>query len=200
MNLAGHITRTPEGDIGTRGSVYTYVLAGNGLWLEADNGLLEVRACLARKEVRGLPPAAPLLELRHGLIPPQLFSQAIEAFSARPDLEWYAAIVHDGQGYRLVLPPQKGSGGSVTYVPVPGTVVGLHSHGRMGAFFSGTDDQDDQGFLVSVVVGGLDRLVPTVKARLCIYGYHALVNLWALFAEAPRWMKEAEAPGGEWRF
>jgi hypothetical protein len=70
----------------------------------------------------------------------------------------------------------------------------------MGAFFSGTDDRDDQGFLVSVVVGKLDRLVPAAGARLCIYGYHAPVELREVLAGLAPWIKESEAPGGEWRF
>jgi PRTRC genetic system protein A len=197
VNLAGYIVRSPGGDSGTRGSAYTYVLAGDGLWLEADNGILKARACLAPVPVRGLPPAESLLELRHGRISAHLLSLAVAAFSARADLEAYAAIAWDGQSYRLVFPPQEGSCGAVTYEPVPGTVVGLHSHGRMGAFFSGTDDRDDQGFLVSVVVGKLDRLVPAAGARLCIYGYLAPADLREVFAGLPPWIEEFGEPDYE---
>jgi PRTRC genetic system protein A len=190
MRPAGYIISAPGGDIGTRGTAYTYVVAGDGLWLEADNGILKARACLAPVPVRGLPPAEPLLELRHGRIPVAVLSLAVNAFSAWAHQEAYAAIVWGELGYRVVFPPQEGTSGSVTYEPVPGTVVGLHSHGRMGAFFSGTDDRDDQGFQVSVVVGKLDRLVPAAAARLCIYGYHAPVDLRDVFLGLPPWIDE----------
>lgn len=190
MKLVDYQIHSRDGPTGERGSAYTYVLAGNGLFLEAENHLLAVRVLLAPAEVRGLLPLEPRLELRHGRIPAHLLPLAVNAFSARADQETYAAIAWDGEGYRVVFPPQVGNGGSVTYEPVPGTVVGLHSHGRMGAFFSGTDDRDDKGFQVSVVVGKLDRLVPAAVARLCLYSYYAPVDLREVFLGLLPWIEE----------
>ncbi|KKL57728.1 hypothetical protein LCGC14_2232520 [marine sediment metagenome] len=162
MNIAGYIARVPGGDIGTRGSAYTYIMAGNGLWLEAENPLLEARIQLASLPVRGLPLLKPRLELRHGKVPGQLAARALSAMSASSDREMYAAITWDGE-YRLVLPPQERGETHVTYEVPPGHVVGIHSHGRMGAYFSTLDNLDDQGFQVEVVVGKLDRLAPAVR-------------------------------------
>ncbi len=198
--LVGYIVLTRGGDIGTRGSVYTYIMAGNGLWLEAENPLLEARIQLSSLMVRGLHPLLPRLELRHGRIPAHLLSLAMDAFSARSELEGYAAIAWDGEKYELVWPAQERTATSVVYDKVPNTVVGLHSHGRMGAFFSATDDGDDLGFLLEVVVGKLDRLVPAAGVRLCIYGYHAPVELREVLAGLAPWIEEAKAPGGDWRF
>ncbi|MEK7848626.1 MAG: hypothetical protein AAB270_06855 [Chloroflexota bacterium] len=181
MSLAGYVIHTPGGDIGSRGTGYTYVLAGNGLFLEASNNLLEARLLLAQERVRGLPLIEPELRLHHGRIPAHLLALAVGVLSAQPDLETYAAIVWSGGEYRLVVPEQDQGEAHVTYQVPPGTVVGLHSHGRMGAFFSTIDDLDDQGFQVSVVLGKLGALVPDAKSRLCIYGHFGGVKLSDVF-------------------
>lgn len=50
-------------------------------------------------------------------------------------------------------------------------VCDIHSHGRAGAFFSATDDQDDAGSTkISVVFGRLDRPTPSAVARICAAG------------------------------
>ena len=177
MRLAGY--RIHDLGLGSPGDAYTYAMASNGLFLEADNGLIRARVLLATADVRGLAPLAPVLELNHGLIPPCLLAQAIAVMPA--GVEGYAAIAWDGSTYRLVVPPQEAGEAHVTYEIVPGTVVGIHGHGKMDAFFSYQDDQDDQGFQVSIVVGRLDRLLQEARARLSVYGYFAPVRLSQLF-------------------
>jgi PRTRC genetic system protein A len=191
MNLAGYIVHSPGGDLGTRGSAYTYVLAGNGLFLEAENPHLEARTHLTTVAVRGLPLLKPRLELQHGKVPGHLAALALSVMGLQPDREAFAAIAWDGNSYRLLVPPQEGNSASVVYDTVPNTVVGLHSHGRMGAFFSTFDNLDDQGFQVEIVLGHLDRLVPSALARLCVYGYYAPVDLREVFLGLPPWI-EAE--------
>ena len=194
MRPVGYIIYTPTtpvtGPLEERGMAYTYVLAGNGLFLEAENALLRARILIAPAQVRGLPALVPYLELRHGLIPGYLMDLVVSACGATPDREVYAAIAWDGQDYRVVVPPQEGSGGHVDYEVVPNTVVGIHSHGSMGAFFSGTDTRDDQGFIVSVVLGELGHLVPQARARLCLYGYFAPVKLNEVFSGPVSLMEE----------
>ena len=56
----------------------------------------------------------------------------------------------DGQ-YRYEEPEQVGTAGSLSYEPVQGHVAEFHSHGRMRAFFSATDDRDEQGFRMCAV-------------------------------------------------
>lgn len=51
-------------------------------------------------------------------------------------------------------------------------VVDVHSHGRSRAFFSPKDDQDDMGTMrLSLVVGNVDRPIPSTCMRLCMAGY-----------------------------
>lgn len=52
-------------------------------------------------------------------------------------------------------------------------VIDLHSHGAMGAFFSDTDDADDQGAVkIAGVYGCLETAAPTLLFRLCVLGLH----------------------------
>ena len=196
MKPVGYVVCTPTGTLGERGIAYTYALAGNGLWLEAENPLLRARILVAEASVRGLPALGPYLELRHGKVPCYLMELALSACAAMPDREVYVAIAWDGE-YRVVVPPQEGSGGHVDYEVVPNTVVGVHSHGSMGAFFSSRDDADDQGFIVSVVLGDLRRLVPAGRSRVAVYGYFAPVDLHEVFAGPLAWVEEKNVRGRE---
>ncbi|MFH1003493.1 MAG: Mov34/MPN/PAD-1 family protein [Chloroflexota bacterium] len=188
MRLAGYVIQGAEPGPGTG---YTYVLAGNGLFLESQNHLLAARILVAPALVRGLPALDPLLELKHGPIPGHLLALATDVMAARPDQEMYAAIIWDGANYSLRLPEQEADVGHVTYQVVPGTVADLHSHGRMGAFFSPQDDRDDQGLVVSVVLGHLDELMPQAMARLCVYGYFSPVSLAEVFDRVPSGLDDA---------
>lgn len=49
--------------------------------------------------------------------------------------------------------------------------VDIHTHGTAPAFFSETDDADDRGSVkIAIVLGNLDRPVPSIAARLCCLG------------------------------
>jgi hypothetical protein len=52
----------------------------------------------------------------------------------------------------------------------------------MGAHFSYTDDQDDQGFRVSVVIGKLNEKSAEMNMRLGVYGYHSPLSYPQVFA------------------
>jgi PRTRC genetic system protein A len=53
------------------------------------------------------------------------------------------------------------------------TLLELHSHHQMAAFFSATDTADEQGFRLYGVVGRLDsdsQHTPEIRMRMGIYG------------------------------
>lgn len=50
-------------------------------------------------------------------------------------------------------------------------VLDMHSHGRFGAFFSQTDNEDDKGEVkLSVVLGDCDKVTQSTAMRLCLMG------------------------------
>ena len=167
----GYLIQKETAAEGKPGVGMSYRLAGNGLFLEASNHLLRARLPLYQGPVRGLRDCrANALRLPQGHIPAVLFECGLEWMRMTPGEERMFAIVHREGEYRLEMPAQLGTSASCKYRPVEGAVAEFHSHGVMGAFFSPTDDRDEQGFRIYGVAGHLDRKKPAVTARLGIYG------------------------------
>src|SRR5207249_11886574 len=58
--------------------------------------------------------------------------------------------------------------------------VDLHTHGRLPAFWSSTDDADDQGIKVCGVFGDIHRATPSAAFRLAFNGhFKALPHPWS---------------------
>ena len=131
------------------------------------------RVPVAPGTVRGLAPVAEKLQLTHGPIPAQLFELGLRWFQDAPDTERFFAVRWDGDGYRLVVPPQAGTATRLAYQPPAGVVAEFHSHGSSRAFFSATDDRDEQGFRIYGVVGRLDAPRPELRLRVGVYGHFA---------------------------
>lgn len=167
--LVGYLTNTNNGREGQPGILYDYILASNGLWIEADNRLMRARVPIAEAEVRGLAPLEPKGELHYGKVPAYLFDLALNEMLKDPGQEKYIAITYDHE-YHIQIPEQKTSAGSVEYSNPDNVVLDLHSHGQMNAFFSGQDNKDEQGFKIYGVVGGLRRK-ESVGFRVGVYGY-----------------------------
>ncbi|MDP2949628.1 MAG: Mov34/MPN/PAD-1 family protein [Chloroflexota bacterium] len=185
--IVGYQVNHRDGVLGESGQAYDYIMAGNGLFVRAEKlapgGLALLRATVqvAEAPVRELAPLAPAVEFPQGK-PLELHWHAFLALAKqRPSVEVYAAVVWRDGAYHLAVPEQEGTGAHVEYQAVADTVVDMHSHGHMGAWFSTTDDADDTGFKVSVVLGRLDMLTYEVEARVSVYGYHDRVYVGDIF-------------------
>ena len=172
MRPEGYHLNTKAGPTGEPGLFYDYVMAGNGLFVRAQGPLLGAMVCIAPARVRGLMPLEEKVELTKGRIPRYIEHLAIRILTTDRYREQFLAVTWDGE-YRLEEPPQEGSRGGVTYVRLPNTVMDIHSHGDMRAFFSWTDNRDEQGLRLYMVVGRLDTLIPEIDIRLGVYGYFA---------------------------
>ncbi len=60
-------------------------------------------------------------------------------------------------------------------------LVDIHSHHSMAAFFSSTDDADDTGLSVSVVIGRIYSTRPEIICRLNGYGHHEVIPALMVF-------------------
>lgn len=174
-NNVGYLYCTEKGQVGEPGLFYDYLVAANGLFIRAQNPLLKATVCIADAHVRGLYPMRTMVELAHGKIPWHLYNLTIAAFMADASKEQYMAVVWE-DGYHLKFPPQEATGASVKYEKAPNTVLEFHSHAHMSSFFSGTDNGDEQGLGIYVVVGRLNLLIPEVNIRVGVYGYFDSMN------------------------
>ena len=172
----GHLVYHPAGLTGAHGVGYDYVLGSGGVYVQSESASLTARIMVAPCDVRGLAPVTEKVELTHGPIPARLFEVGLRWFGDDPDTERFFAVRWDGGAYRLVVPPQDGTVTSVNYRPPAGVVAEFHSHGGSRAFFSKTDDRDEQGFRIYGVAGRLDDLEPELSLRVGVYGHFAPVD------------------------
>ena len=170
----GYLVNHPAGLSGVQGIGFDYVLGSGGVYVQSESAHLVARVLVAPCKVRGLAPVAEKVSLSHGPIPAQLFEVGLRWFQQAPDTERFFAVRWDGQAYRLVVPEQAGTATSLAYRPPPaGVVAEFHSHGSLAAFFSATDDKDEQGFRVYGVAGRLDTAESELALRVGVYGHFA---------------------------
>lgn len=143
-----------------------------------------------------------------GKIPYSLYEQVLAFFKKvmevkSSELEAMIHILWNAEkGYHLGVPPQTISKASVSYdwnyIPA-GTsiVVDIHSHNTMGAFFSGTDDNDDRkNISFSGVFGKLKDKEPQTVWRFNYYDKKFEADISHIF-EAPPQAPAVEIPQ-EW--
>jgi len=172
---------------------YQYVVARNGLFKRATNEHLS--ACIPlesfRSPVVGLSDLdEPLLSLNCTPIPATLLRRVIYTARQASTSGFVETFYHfhwqDNQ-WRVHKPPQSSSLASVRYslegYPLDymnSVVLELHTHpGR--AFFSATDNADEQDFRLYGVLGHLDDEQPELLIRLGLYGDHRLLSIDQLF-------------------
>ncbi len=182
----GYLLNKSGGLEGMPGLFYDYILASNGLLVRAEKlastGVPVLRATVpvAEAQVRGLAALEPRLDLPQGKVPGGLWHAALRMAQLCWPRELYLAITWQGL-YCLKVPEQEATSCSIRYTALPDTVVDIHSHGQMGAHFSATDNADDQGLRISIVVGHVERLEQEVSARVSVYGYTGPVWLGDIF-------------------
>lgn len=182
INIAGYLVNEPGGARGEPGLGYDYIMAGNGLFIRASNGLISAQICVAEAEVRGLAPLDTRVELPHGPIPRPFYDLAVNTMYVNSTQESYLAVTWEGQ-YRLRMPPQQRGPLHVEYSVLENTVLDIHSHCSMVGHHSMIDTADEKGFLISMVVGKLQDAEPDVALRLSVYGYYCPLEKWDIFGD-----------------
>lgn len=156
-----------------------FVGAGNGLFLEARSRVIHARMLMAEL---GMPygDVEPFVQIAGDELGDHLVSRAMQlAAQACPD-EWAGLVIApDGGPQELWTPsaseasPHRVSYGAGSVDPLD-VILDVHSHGRMEAFWSATDDADDAAnpspVFFSGVIGRADTLHPTVALRLVVAG------------------------------
>lgn len=190
-------------------------------FVAAENGLFEVRqnaiGTFARK-VDGVPGMGQVAEGFVSALPKlpwTLFEQAVSFFRAvmkrHGGAESYIQFFwNKAEGnYFAHVPRQYVSGGHVSFdrdVEVEAQhilVMEAHSHNTMGAFWSGTDNADEQADRLFMVMGHLDQRTPEVRVRCAMGGKHVDLSIEETF-ETPlgqevsqSWLDQVSPPTQE---
>ena len=174
----GYLINRKNALSGEPGIGYNYVLAEDGLYLQSDSSHIQACIPIAPTKVRGLRSidlvSKGKMHLVHGPIPRGIFTAGIHWFREAPETERFFAVVWRENRYKIEVPQQDGTGSRLTYeTPGASVVMEIHSHGIHGAFFSNTDNQDEQAFRIYGVIGKVGSRIPQAKLRIGIYGHFA---------------------------
>ncbi|NJL52519.1 MAG: hypothetical protein HC930_10425 [Hydrococcus sp. SU_1_0] len=148
-----------------------YLWAGNGIFRSVNR--TEFNATIAHKLVT----TPGLLELDPGfkLLVPKVPQDKVKDITLRinqhPNLEQLFYLYWRGTAWEVLCPEQECTPTSCISLeqhPEPAAIE-IHSHGSMGAFFSATDNQEENGCRISTVIGrSKDRL--EIVSRVCAHG------------------------------
>lgn len=169
---------------------YQYILAGNGVFIRAETSFFNVLLPIAPCMVRGLARLAKHFHLKVPRIPSKLlntvFVDACRACRADGGLnEVLYQFHHHGQTVQVKKPAQQATAVSVLTTDGDDKCIlcDLHSHGNMRAFFSQTDNADEQAAKMYAVIGKLDS-VPEIRLRVGVYGYWMPLPVTAVFTDS----------------
>jgi len=131
-----------------------YLIAKNGVFLRKKTGLIDSLAPVDKISI--LQPIDPYASMDIVKISEKQVAWIAGFFKQVYDMYKSEAIVvlhynEKSKKYKIEVPPQTVSGGGATYTGAQtfkgyNRIGTIHSHGSMGAFHSGTDDSDEEGF------------------------------------------------------
>jgi PRTRC genetic system protein A len=190
MNLINYIFATPGAVLPKVGPyLYEYVVAQNGIFVRAERKGLKAMMRVASPDnwMKGLARIDPFVWM-NSYVPMKGLARMFE-LAYRACMQ--EALFYLDSDCKLSIPEQTASAASVRpvdpYVGGADTLIEVHSHHAMRAYFSDTDDRDEKGgFRIYTVLGNLAGDKPEMLTRVGIYGH---------FWEIPsQWVYEM--PGG----
>jgi PRTRC genetic system protein A len=163
--------------------------------LLGKDGVYEMRRSRLGSFIARIPSTLTVREGFHREVPKapvRLLAEAVSVFRRYPETEAVLEIFHDRRdgSFTLFWPEQRGAtAGGVTYDPLPETddvfcYANLHSHNRMGAFFSRRDDEYDKRGGIYGVIGRVDAPRPEALFRLSCGGLFLPLRVADLFDDA----------------
>jgi PRTRC genetic system protein A len=169
---------------------YQYILANNGIFIRTETYLFEAILLITTCTIRGLASLQPHFRLKVSRIPARLLDSILtDARRARrSDGSLNEVLYHFHHHEQLVQvkkPVQQTTATSVKAAARnnPAILCDLHSHGNMPAYFSPTDNADEQAARLYAVVGRLDS-EPEIRLRVGVYGYWQPLPVTAVFTSS----------------
>ncbi len=185
----------------------TWLWASNGVFKRGVDQALDVLICAhPTRPTPGLAQLVPHVRYasHSGRIPGELLTALLEharkaaddrpGIAARSIEQQYFVTYREGlpRPFRVAVPEQTASATRIEYrVTVPGQIlVDLHSHHRLEAYFSDTDDQDDGGLSVSAVIGRIFGEHPAICVRANVYGHRQRIPALTIFDCLPQGLRD----------
>ena len=167
---------------------YQYLIAGNGVFIRTETRFFDALIPLSTPIIRGLAPLKFQFRLKVPRLPARLLTAILtDARRARRADGGLNEVLyqfhHQNQTIQVKKPPQRATAVSVTAASggnEENILCDLHSHGNMRAFWSGTDDIDEQNARIYCVIGKLDT-APEIRLRVGVYGYWRSLPVTAVF-------------------
>lgn len=205
--MVGHFIENVPEDCAKK---VVYVMQGDGIYERRTNKLGTFTIKIAKVEIPGL--EKNLTEgwaLNVPKIPAALLGTTVSFFRsiyAKHSSEVFLQFYWDTEENEYIVhcPKQTVGGASVHYendemFSDEGKILvfEIHSHGQMGAFFSGTDDRDEKADRFYGVIGNINQFFPDLKLRISIGDTKVEINVEDLF-DLDEEMYHAETYPKDW--
>lgn len=205
--MVGHfVEKIPEGCT----KKVIYIMQGDGVYEQRINKLGKFTTKVAKLDIPGLESTlSEGWELNVPKIPISLLGTTVSFFRkiyAEHSSEVFLQFYWDTESNEYIVhcPKQTVGGASVRYDNDEMfsdankiLVFEIHSHGNMGAFFSGIDDRDEKADRFFGVIGNISKFFPDVKLRLSVGGSKVEVNVEDIF-DLDEEMYHAETYPKDW--
>lgn len=183
--------------------LYDYLIGGNGVFLRSQREGLTVILPLRTCEIRGLAPIEPTIQIEYPPIPAYLVEEMLAYAKAAHNEEGHPveALFHlewGREGWQLLIPDQIQSVTNVAPIDdgpdssYARALVETHSHHQMRAFFSRTDDLDEQGFRIYAVLGRIFTNPELLVRAGCQGTFWVIPATWVF--ELPPHVRDASLP------
>lgn len=184
------------GALPAMGNGQRIIVAGNGIFVQVKRDWLDCVERLGGMDATMPLPygkITPIVRFAFGTIPIALLDGFIASGRAALPNEIAGGVIYSVAQATLrlaIYEPLHSTAHGIEYRMPPlardeSIAVDLHTHGRLPAFWSATDDLDDRSVKVAGVFGDLDGERPSAAFRLVLNGmYRPLAHPWQ--AAAPR--------------
>ena len=148
-----------------------FIWAGNGIFRYVTRREFKAVVCHREVHTPGLPEFKQEFKLLVPPVPQTKVKAIIKQIQQEPDLEQLFYLYWRGDRWEVLFPEQECTpstciAGDRFLEPA---VIEIHSHGAARAFFSGTDDLEEDGCRISTVIGKSNGQLEIVS-RVCVHG------------------------------
>lgn len=148
-----------------------FIWAGNGIFRSVTRQEFKAVVCHREVHTPGLPEFKQKFKLLVPPVPQKKVEAIIDRIQQEPDLEQLFYLYWRNDRWEVLYPEQECTPSTCIAgdrFPEP-AVIEIHSHGAARAFFSSTDNLEEDGCRISTVIGRSNVQLEIVS-RVCVHG------------------------------